>query len=508
MSYLLGIDIGTSGTKSLIIDTDKNGAVVGSATVEYPLYTPKPLWAEQNPEDWWQAVAASVRKAVDNAGIKGGDIRGIGLSGQMHGAVFLDSQDRVLRPSILWCDQRTAAECDWITQTVGAERVIELISNPVLTGFTAGKIVWLRNNEPDIYAKVAKVLLPKDYIRLRLTGEYATEVSDASGTALFNVKQRKWSYEMLDAVGIPSEWMPNVYESPEVSGHLTPQAADEIGLSAGTPVVGGGGDQAAGAVGSGVVRTGIISSTVGTSGVVFAFADEPVVDPKLRVHTFCHAVPGRWYTMGASLAGGMSLRWFRDQFYNTRRGRPLTTENDLYAEMIAEALKAPPGCDGLFFSPHLGGRICPAAPEMRGAWLGFSWGHTQAHFIRAVLESVAYEYAFYLSILRELVPDLQWQEARVAGGGARSPAWNQIKADVLGVPYRALQGSEFGAWGSALIAGKAAGLFTDLAAMAEEHARLIEPGYPPEPERQAFYASRVEQYIRWQELLDWGFRAP
>ena len=289
MDYLLGIDIGTSGTKTLLINASKGGEVVASSLKTYPLSTPKPLWAEQEPQDWWQGTIASIQEVLQKSGVDAKEIRGIGLSGQMHGSVFLDKDNSVLRPAILWCDQRTQAECDWIMDTVGREKTIELISNPVLTGFTAGKIIWLRNNEPEIYKQVKKVLLPKDYIRLKLTGEFATEVSDASGTALFNVKKRDWAYEMLNAMDVPADWMPKSYESPEVSGRINAEAAALTGLAEGTPVVGGGGDNAAGAVGNGIVEPGIISSSVGTSGVVFAFADKPVVDPKLRVHTLCRA---------------------------------------------------------------------------------------------------------------------------------------------------------------------------------------------------------------------------
>jgi len=301
MALFLGIDVGTSGTKTLLID--ENGQVISSATGTYPLYTPKALWAEQNPEDWWQATVETVRRVL--SGVDAADVGGIGLSGQMHGAVFMDEGNRVLCPSIIWCDQRTGEECRWITEHVGADNIIRETCNPSLTGFTAGKIVWLRNHEPETYAKVRKVLLPKDYIRFRLTGEFATDVSDASGTALFNVKKRRWSGEMLAGAGIPADWMPPVYESPEITGRVSETAAGLTGLSPGTPVAGGGGDQAAGAVGNGVVETGIISSTIGTSGVVFAFADEPVVDPKLRLHTFCHAVPGKWHVMGVMLSAGL-----------------------------------------------------------------------------------------------------------------------------------------------------------------------------------------------------------
>ena len=501
MSYLLGIDIGTSGTKALVIDTDRDGAVIGSATVEYPLYVPKPLWAEQNPEDWWQAAVAAVREATSDAGIKGSDIKGVGLSGQMHGAVFLDSEDRVLRPSILWCDQRTAAECEWITQTVGAERVVELISNPVLTGFTAGKIVWLRNNEPDIYARVAKVLLPKDYIRLKLTGEYATDVSDASGTALFNVRERKWSYEMLEAVQIPSKWMPDVYESPEVSGRLTAQAASETGLEVGTPVVGGGGDQAAGAVGSGVVKTGIISSTVGTSGVVFAFADEPVVDSKLRVHTFCHAVPGKWHVMGVMLSAGGSLRWFRDAMCEKEREMASAVGRDPYDIISEEAAQVPAGCEGLIFLPYLTGERTPYPdPNARGVFFGITLRHSKAHFARAVMEGVAYGLQDSFEILTQMgVPVSQ---VRASGGGARSELWRQIQADVTGYEHVTLNIEEGPAYGVALLAGVGIGVYPSVEKACESTIRVV-GSTKPNVERMGVYRNyhRIYQSL-YQSLRD------
>ncbi|MDQ3815018.1 MAG: xylulokinase, partial [Armatimonadota bacterium] len=307
MAYLLGIDIGTSGTKVLAID--EAGKVVASASAEYPLLTPRPLWAEQRPEDWWEATCACCRAVLASIGAE--EIAGIGLSGQMHGLVMLDKQDNVLRPAILWCDQRTQAQCDYITDTVGTESLVKETCNPVLTGFTAPKIIWVRDNEPHVYDRARMFLLPKDYIRWKLTGEFATEVSDASGTSLLNVPQRRWSDKVLKKLGVLERHLPRVYESYEVSAKVSPSGAAATGLKAGTPVVGGGGDQAAGAVGNGIVQSGIISVTTGTSGVVFAFADRPTVDPDLRVHTFCHAVPNKWHVMGVMLSAGGSLRWYR-----------------------------------------------------------------------------------------------------------------------------------------------------------------------------------------------------
>lgn len=462
MNYLLGIDIGTSGTKTLLINASKEGEVVASSTKTYPLYTPKPLWAEQEPEDWWQATIASVREVLQESGIDPKHIKGIGLSGQMHGSVFLDKDNSVIRPAILWCDQRTQAECDWIMDTVGREKTVELISNPVLTGFTAGKIIWLRNNEPELYKQVAKVLLPKDYIRLRLTGEFATEVSDASGTALFNVTKRDWAYEMLDAIGIPSDWMPKAYESPEVSGRISAEAAALTGLAEGTPVVGGGGDQAAGAVGNGIVEPGIISSTVGTSGVVFAFADKPVVDPKLRVHTFCHAVPDKWHVMGVMLSAGGSLRWYRDTFADTETAVAKALGRDPYDMMCAEAAKVPAGSEGLIFLPYLTGERTPYPdPHARGVFFGITLRSDRAHFVRAVLEGVAYGLRDSFGILDEMgVPVTQ---VRASGGGARSSVWRGIQADVIGHDHVTINIDEGPALGVALLAGVGTGVYSSVA---------------------------------------------
>ena len=310
MIYLMGIDVGTTGAKALLIG--KDGKVVASATAEYPMYTPHPQWAEQDPEDWWQATVESIQRVLADSQAGADQVRGLGLTGQMHGLVLLDAEGTVLRPCIMWNDQRTGPQCAWITHKVGARRVLELTGNPVLPGFTAPKIVWVREHEPEVYARVARVLLPKDYIRYRLTGAFATEVSDASGTSLFDVGQRRWSQEMLEAVEIPAKWLPDCFESPVVSGQISQAAAGATGLRAGTPVVGGGGDQAAQAVGSGIVESGLVSVTVGTSGVVFASTDQFLVEPEGRLHAFCHAVPGKWHLMGVMLSAGGSFRWFRD----------------------------------------------------------------------------------------------------------------------------------------------------------------------------------------------------
>ena len=460
MAYYLGLDIGTSGTKALLIT--EGGQHVASDTQEYPLYTPRPLWAEQDPEDWWQAAILTTKNVLQKANIKGEEIVGIGLSGQMHGSVFLDKDNRVLRPALLWCDQRTQAECDWITAQVGHDALVEHISNPVLTGFTAPKIVWLRNHERETYDKVVKVLLPKDYIRYKLTGVHATEVSDASGTALLDVKNRRWSEEVLAAAGIPRSFMPECAESIEITGHIHAQAAALTGLAVGTPVAGGGGDQAAGAVGSGIVETGIVSSTVGTSGVVFAYSDTPATDPRLRVHTFCHAVPGKWHTMGVVLSAGGSLRWLRDTFFQPEGVVARTTGGDPYTLMAEGARQVPAGSEGLIFLPYLTGERTPYPDaNARGTFFGITLRHKRQHFARAVLEGVAYALNDTFQIFEEIgVPVTQ---VRASGGGAKSPVWRQIHADVTGHPHVTLSVDEGPALGAALLAAVGTGAYPSVA---------------------------------------------
>lgn len=457
MAYLLGIDIGTSGTKVLAID--ETGAVVASALAEYPLLTPRPQWAEQHPADWWSATCDCVRKILEK--IPAEEVAGVGLSGQMHGLVMLDEKQEVLRPAILWCDQRTQTQCDFITETVGASTLVEETCNPVLTGFTAPKIVWVRDNEPQIFRRAHMHLLPKDYIRFMLTGEFATEVSDASGTSLLNVPQRQWSTRVLDKLEIPLEHLPRVYESQEVCGVISKSGAAATGLKEGTPVVGGGGDQAAGAIGNGIVQSGIISVTTGTSGVVFAFADEPVVDPALRVHTFCHAVPNKWHVMGVMLSAGGSLRWYRDTLAQSEVQVAQTLGVDPYEIITREAAAAPLGAEGLLFLPYLTGERTPHPdPNARGAFIGLTVRHTKAHLARSVLEGVSFGLRDSLEILKNM--NVSIGSVRASGGGARSDVWRQMQADIFGYPLTTMAADEGPALGVALLAGVGAGVYKNI----------------------------------------------
>jgi xylulokinase len=483
MRYLAGVDIGTSGTKTILID--EAGNVVARAMAEYPLYSPKPLWSEQEPEDWWSAVCSTLKAVISKSGVNPSDIAGVGLSGQMHGSVFVDGDGNVLRRALLWNDQRTQAECDWITNTAGKEKIVDLISNPVLTGFTAGKIVWLRNNEPEIYAKVQKVLLPKDFVRLRLTGEYATEVSDASGTALFNVKKRAWAEELLDITGIPADWMPTCYESPEISGRISETAAAATGLAPGTPVVGGGGDQAAGAVGNGIVSTGIVSSTVGTSGVVFAFSDCPIVDPQLRLHTFCHAVPGKWHLMGVMLSAGGSLQWYRDTYCQPEKVVSGALGKDPYELICEEAAGVPVGSEGCIFLPYLTGERTPYPDaNARGVLFGLTRRTDRAQTARAVLEGVAYGMADSFQIMQEM--QLPINQVRASGGGARSPLWRSIQADVTGFDHVTINVDEGPALGVALLAGVGTGIYSSVESACESVIR-VKDSCAPDPANHQIY---------------------
>lgn len=456
MAYLLGIDIGTSGTKSVIFD--EQGKTIASDTKEYPLYQPENGWAEQDPEDWWDAVCHTVKNALSKGGIDPSGIKGVGLSGQMHGTVVLDDADNVLRKAIIWCDQRSSDECDEITEAVTKEKLIEITANPALTGFSASKIMWIRNNEPHIFERISKILLPKDYIRYKLTGEFATEVSDASGTQFLDVPQRKWSDYVLDKLSVKRQWLPRVYESIEISGKVCESASKLCNLTPGTPVAGGGGDQACGAVGNGIVEGGLISSTIGTSGVVFAHCDELYIDPKGRIHTFCHAVPGAWHVMGVTQGAGLSLKWFRDNFCLEEMATADLMGVDPYVLMDREAERIPAGSEKLIFLPYLMGERTPHLDSnARGVFFGISAIHTKAHMIRSIMEGVAFSLKDCLDIIGEANMDIR--AIRASGGGGKSPLWRQIMADVFGKSVHTINSTEGPALGAALIAGVGTGIY-------------------------------------------------
>jgi xylulokinase len=460
MGVFLGIDIGTSGTKTLGIN--EKGAILASAMGTYPCYVPRPLWSEQDPEDWWQATIQTVRKVMSKAKLRPGDVKAIGLSGQMHGSVFLDKQDKVIRRAILWNDQRTSAECAEIEQRAGGRaKLIKMVANPALTGFTAPKILWLRNHEPKHFDKTRKILLPKDEIRRRLTGEYATEVSDASGMLLLDVAKRKWSKELLSALELDIDLFGTCYESEEVTGKLTPASAKTLGLTTECVVVGGAGDCAAGAVGNGIVNRGILSTSLGTSGVVFVHSDELKIDPKGRVHTFCHAVHGKWHMMGVNLAAGGSLQWFRNELCKADVAAAKKTGKDVYDILTEEAKKVSAGSQGLFFLPYLSGERTPHAdPDARGCFVGLTLAHGRGHLIRAIMEGVTYSMRDSLDIFEHL--DVPIKQIRASGGGARSSLWRQIQSDVFGRKVVTINSLEGPAYGVALLAAVGSGTFKDI----------------------------------------------
>lgn len=460
MSVYLGIDIGTSGTKTLAVNS--KGKILSQATATYPCHHPKPLWSEQDPDDWWQATVKTVRAVVKKAKLKPADVRAIGLSGQMHGSVFLDKKNQVVRRALLWNDQRTAAECEEITTRAGGRKaLIKLVANPALTGFTAPKILWLRNHEPRNFAKVAKILLPKDDVRRRLTGEFATEVSDASGMLLLDVVKRQWSKPLLSKLELDANLFAKCFESEEVTGKLTPESAKLLGLTTECIVVGGAGDCAAGAVGNGIVRKGVLSTSIGTSGVVFVHSDTPQVDPEGRLHTFCHAVHGKWHMMGVTLSAGGSLQWFRNALCETVAAVARKSKVDVYDVLTEEAAVTPAGAEGLLFLPYLAGERTPHAdPFARGAFVGLTLKHTRGHLVRSVMEGVTYSLRDCLSIIEE--QGVAVKLIRASGGGARSAFWRQMQADVLGKTVVRMAADEGPAYGVALLAAVGAGEFQDV----------------------------------------------
>ncbi|MCA9132910.1 MAG: xylulokinase [Planctomycetales bacterium] len=457
MAYTIGVDIGTSGTKSLLIDSAGN--ILAQASATYGLLRPRPLWAEQDPEDWWTATVKTIRGVVRKSGAKAAEIKAIGLSGQMHGSVFLDKGGQVLRPALLWNDQRTAEECLQITQRAGGpDELIRMVANPALTGFTAPKILWLRNHEPKRFDRLKTVLLPKDEIRRRLTGELASDVSDASGTLLLDVRNRCWSDELLGKLELDRSLLAPVYESEQVTGSLTPEIAQKLGLSTTCKVVAGAGDCAAGAVGNGIVRSGLLMASLGTSGVMFVHSDEPQIDPDGRLHTFCHAVHGKWHMMGVTLSAAGALQWFVE---NVCKELATRRQQDPYQTLMAEAAAVPAGSEGLLFAPFLDGERTPHAdPLARGCWVGLNSKHERGHLVRAILEGVA-------MILRESLEifhahGVPVRQMRLSGGGAKSSLWTQIFADVVAQNACAINAEQGPAFGVALLAAVGAGHFKDI----------------------------------------------
>ena len=476
MSVLLGLDVGTSGVRAIAVGED--GHILAEGAASYPVSSPHHGWSEQHPEDWWHGAKEALSAVT--AQLRRHEIMGLGLAGQMHGSVFLDSSGEVIRPALLWNDQRTTAQCEMITDVVGEERLLSITGNPALTGFQAPKILWLRDAEPGNFSRVAHLLLPKDYVRFRLTGEYATDASDASGTLLLDVRKRDWSEEILTSLGIPREWLPTVHESPEPAGTLRPDVAEELHLPAGIPVAAGGGDNAAAAVGLGIVREGLVSSSIGTSGVIFAHVDAFNVDSSGSLHAFCHAVPGSWHLMGVTLSAGGSLAWWRD-----------IVKGD-YDELVEVASSIPPGSEGLVFLPYLSGERTPHLdPRARGVFFGLTAHHTLAHMTRAVMEGVVFSLRDSLEALRSR--DVPIEQVRVTGGGARVAMWRRLQADIYHAPIHRTTVDEGPAFGAALLSGIAAGIFADVTE-ATSLVQLREDVAEPDPERSRIYSEYYDVY--------------
>jgi xylulokinase len=480
--YWLGIDVGTGGTRALLLD--KQGRIVSSCTAPHAeMRMERPLWAEQDPDDWWRATQLAIQGALREAKTDGAAIQGIGFSGQMHGLVMLDASGKVIRPSLIWCDQRSQAQVDAIHAKVGRDRVVQFTANPAITGFTLPKLLWVRDNDPASYAQLKTVLLPKDYVRFKLCGELGQDVSDASGTGLFDVANRVWSKPMMEELGLDPSWFPAVFESAQVCGRVTDEASAATGLLAGTPMVAGAGDQAASAVGNGIVDTGIASCTLGTSGVVFAHMDKPAYDPAGRVHTFCHAVPGKWHVMGVTQGAGLSLQWFRNNL----------APGVAYDELMAEAANAEIGCDGLFWLPYLMGERTPHLDaSARGGWIGLTARHKRADLIRSIIEGVSYSQKDCLDVIVEIGVEIH--KVRASGGGAQSPLWRQILADVFRRRVTTLASQEGSAYGAGLLAMVGTGGF---ASVQEACANCIEETSETDPRiRESMAYSKGHQIYR------------
>lgn len=481
MLYLLGIDVSTTATKALLIDEEGNLAAV--ASTEYPYETPRPLWSEQEPASWWQGAVSSIRQVLEKSGASAGEIMGVGLTGQMHGLVMLDEKGNVLRPAILWNDQRTGAQCDTIRERLGKEKLVQITGNDALTGFTAPKILWVQENEPEYFEKTRHILLPKDYVRYRLTDTYATDRAGAAGTLLMDIRKRDWSDEVLEALDIPKSWLPDTHEGTEVTGVISESAARETGLLPGTPVVAGGGDQAAQAVGVGAIHEGIIALTLGTSGVVFASADSPFIEPQGRLHAFCHAAPGRWHLMGVMLSAAGSLRWYRD----------VAAPGTDFDTLLGEAADLPPGAEGLLFLPYLTGERTPHPdPLARGAFVGLTIRHGLPHLTRAVLEGVAFGLRDSFTLMQESGLPAP-EQVRISGGGARSIIWRNILASALNTELVTVNTTEGAAFGAALLAGVGAGVWPDIDTACKNTIRIT-GSTPVDLDAVAQYSAYYQRY--------------
>lgn len=498
MSVYLGIDLGTSGTKSLVCRAD--GTILATATAEHPIAHPQPGWSEQNPLDWWDSVQLSVRDAIAKSGIRAEELKGIGLSGQMHGSVFLDKHHAVLRPALLWNDQRTQTECEEIEQQVGGRAaLIQMVSNPAFTGFTAPKVLWVRKHEPAIYERIRHILLPKDYLRLRLTGELATDVSDASGTLFLDVTNRCWHNGLLSKLHIDPSLLPRCVESDQVTGALREEAANELGLLPGIPVVGGAGDQAASAVGNGIVQPGILSATIGTSGVVFAHAEKPETHPEGKVHTMCHAVRGAWHQMGVVLSAGGSLQWYRNQFCQDLVQQARQLQCDPYELIMHSIEKVPAGSEGLYFTPYLTGERHPHSDSrIRGSWVGLTVRHQREHMSRSVVEGITFAMRDCLEVMRGL--GVQAKQIRLSGGGARSAVWRQMQADIYGQKVAQINALEGPAFGVALLAMVGTGAYRTVSEACQATIRVTEE-LQPVPQQMKKYEDFYQQYCQLYPLL-------
>jgi xylulokinase len=475
----LGIDVGTGSSRALLVD-ERGGVRAGYTALHEDIAMAHPQWAEQRPENWWDAVVEAIRGVLAKAGVSGPEVKAIGLSGQMHGLVILDEANRVIRPALIWCDQRSQAQVDFVNAKIGRENILRFTANPVLTGFTLPKLLWVRDNEPANFDRVRHMLLPKDYVRFRLTGEFATEVSDASGTSVFDVVNRRWSYQMMDGLGLDRAILPRCYESSEVTGAITAEVAALTGLKAGTPVVGGGGDQASSAVGNGIVEEGIVSCTLGTSGVVFAHMEKVAYDPAGRVHTFCHAVRDKWHVMGVTQGAGLSLQWFRNQL----------APGTAYDKLTEEAASSPAGAQGLFWLPYLMGERTPHLDAtIRGGWVGLTARNTRADLIRAVIEGVSYSQRDCLDIIEEL--GVKVSDVRASGGGAQSAFWRGLLAGILNKRVVTLETQEGSAYGAALLA--LSGQYASVPEMCRVAIRETD-AVTPDPNQAAFYAKAHKVY--------------